>query len=229
MRYREHAPSPALAPWLACVWQRAGDGAAPVRVLPDGCIDIVWSESGGTELIGANSTAFLAAADGRVIGARFRPGGAPAILGIDAERVLDQRLPLHDVLGDAGRWLGAAMSGAGDPVGELTEWLARRAAGAPAPDPVVTGSVARLDGGGRLSSLAGELGLSERTLRRRMTAAVGYGPKRLDRVLRLWRALRTAREGEDLAGAAFRAGYADQAHFSHDCRDLAGVPPSSLI
>ncbi|MGI8713180.1 MAG: helix-turn-helix domain-containing protein, partial [Solirubrobacteraceae bacterium] len=81
----------------------------------------------------------------------------------------------------------------------------------------------------RLSGLAGELGLSERALRRRVTGTVGYGPKRLGRVLRLGRALGAARAGEDLAGAAFLAGYADQAHFSHDCRELAGVPPSALV
>ena len=62
-----------------------------------------------------------------------------------------------------------------------------------------------------------------------MTAAVGYGPKRLGRVLRLRRALAAARAGDELGRVAFDAGYADQAHFSGDCRELAGVPPSLLI
>jgi AraC-like DNA-binding protein len=55
-------------------------------------------------------------------------------------------------------------------------------------------------------------------------AGVGYGPKLLARVLRLQRALRAARAGEELAWAALEAGYADQAHFAHECRALAGVP-----
>ena len=64
--------------------------------------------------------------------------------------------------------------------------------------------------------------MSERALRRRVRTAVGYGPKRLGRVLRLGRALAAARAGDDLGRVAFDAGYADQAHFSGDCRELAG-------
>jgi transcriptional regulator GlxA family with amidase domain len=69
----------------------------------------------------------------------------------------------------------------------------------------------------------------ERQLRRRVSAAVGYGPKRLARVLRLERALQAARAGEDLARVALDGGYADQAHFTNDCRSLAVVPPSVVL
>jgi methylphosphotriester-DNA--protein-cysteine methyltransferase len=55
------------------------------------------------------------------------------------------------------------------------------------------------------------------------------GPKRLARVLRLERALVAARGGEVLALAAATAGYADQAHFAHQCRALAGVSPTTLL
>jgi methylphosphotriester-DNA--protein-cysteine methyltransferase len=58
---------------------------------------------------------------------------------------------------------------------------------------------------------------------------VGYGPKRLGRVLRLRRALAEIQAGSGLAEAAFGAGYVDQAHFTNDCRDLAGVPPTSVF
>ncbi len=76
--------------------------------------------------------------------------------------------------------------------------------------------------------VAGDLAISERQLRRRVTAAVGYGPKRLARVLRLRRALTAAEKGAGLARAALGAGYADQAHFANDCRELAGVAPSVM-
>jgi len=35
--------------------------------------------------------------------------------------------------------------------------------------------------------------------------------------------------GEQLGRAAIDAGYADHAHFAHDCRNLAGVAPSALL
>ena len=80
-----------------------------------------------------------------------------------------------------------------------------------------------------LPALCRELGISERQLRRRVVSQVGYGPKRLARVLRLRRALADARAGTGLAEAAFVAGYADQSHFTHDCTELAGLPPSALV
>jgi AraC-like DNA-binding protein len=45
MTYRELAPPPALASHVACFWWRTG---VPGRVLPDGCVDLVWT---GADLI----------------------------------------------------------------------------------------------------------------------------------------------------------------------------------
>ena len=112
----------------------------------------------------------------------------------------------------------------------LRSALAARAPAAAPPDPIVRAAVDRLAGSGLdVRALARELALSERQLRRRFESAVGYGPKRLARVLRLTRALAAARAGEELARVAVDAGYADQAHFAHDCRSLAGVAPSALL
>jgi transcriptional regulator GlxA family with amidase domain len=77
-----------------------------------------------------------------------------------------------------------------------------------------------------VDALAEELGLSERQLRRRCMAGVGYGPKTLQRVLRLRRFLRAG--ADELAKAAFDAGFADQAHLTRECRRLTGLPPSAL-
>jgi AraC-like DNA-binding protein len=230
--YREHGPPAALAPWLACVWQRRGEAGPPVRVLPDGCIDIVWTEGAGTQLVGANTSAFLVpvAPGTRVVGARLRPGAAPALLGIDGREVRDTRAALDEVLGDDGRRLVEALAACQDPVTALLAALAARAPRAAPPDPLVAAAVARLGvRADTVTTLAAELGLSERQLHRRVVSAVGYGPKRLARVLRLERALAAARAGQELARVAADAGYADQAHFSGDCRELAGVPPSALL
>ena len=73
-----------------------------------------------------------------------------------------------------------------------------------------------------------DLAVSARHLRRRVTAEVGYGPKRLARVLRLRSALEVAR-GDGLAVAAYSAGYSDQSHFTNDCVALAGVAPGRFL
>ena len=232
MSYREQAPAAALAPWVACIWERAGDGREPVRVVPDGCIDIVWTDGAGTQVVGANTSAFLVdvPAGVRVAGVRMRPGAGAALLGIDAAALRDARVPLSAVWDDEGRRLAERLDAAPDPAGTLAALLAARAPQAAPPDPLVRAAVRRLrDPSARVATLAGELDVSARQLRRRVECAVGYGPKRLARVLRLQRALDAARAGEDLAGAAAGAGYADQAHLTHDCRALAGVAPSALL
>ena len=63
---------------------------------------------------------------------------------------------------------------------------------------------------------------------RRPAAAVGYGPKTLQRVLRFGRALAALDAGVDLARLALEAGYADQAHLTRECTRLAGAPPAAL-
>jgi AraC-like DNA-binding protein len=231
MSYREHTPPTALAPWLECLWERRGEAGPPVRVLPDGCIDIVFTEGVGAQLVGANTTAFLVALTHRtrVVGARMLPGCAPALLGIAAEAVRDVRTPVADALAQGAK-LELALAGADTPIDVLRVELLARALRAPQPDPLVREAVSRLERPGvAIAGLADDLGVSERQLRRRVTAAVGYGPRRLARVLRLGGALRAARAGDDLARVAFDAGYADQAHFTHDCRELAGVPPTLLL
>jgi AraC-like DNA-binding protein len=218
--YREHAPPAELAPWLECIWERRGEPGPPVRVLPDGCIDVLWLESEGTCLVGPNTTAFLTqpALGAHVVGARFHPGAAPALLGVSAEELLDARVPFPlplDCPPDAGR---------------LARLLVDRLGGASLPDPLVQETTRRLTRPRvEIAALATDLGVSERQLRRRVTEAVGYGPKRLARVLRLLRAVDEARSGGELARVALDAGYADQAHFAHECRELAGVSPSRLI
>lgn len=231
MSYREHPAPRGLEPWLACTWERTGDGP-PVRVLPDGCIDVIYHRGVGGSVVGANTTAFVVpvASGSYMVGARMRPGAAPALLGVAAESLRDQRVGLEPALGTGSAGFEEMIEAGGDPVRALERWLVQRTGDAELPDPLIGTAVHRLSRrADDLDGLAHELGVSARGLRRRMTAAVGYGPKRLGRVLRLRRALAAAQAGDELGRAAFDAGYADQAHFSGDCRELAGVPPSVLI
>lgn len=231
MSYAEHAPPPALLPWVQCTWEQRSALDLTVRVVPDGCMDVVWIEGTGTMLVGANTTAFLVplAAGTRAVGVRLRTGAAPSLLGVDGPTFRDARAPLHEVWGDRGRRLAATLDAGTDPEAALVNALAARARGCRAPDPLVLAAVARLGAPASIREVARDLHVSERQLHRRVADAVGYGPKRLARVLRLGRALDAARAGEAWGRVAADAGYADQAHLTSDCHALAGLSPSRML
>ena len=65
----------------------------------------------------------------------------------------------------------------------------------------------------------------------RAHAAIGYGPKTLQRILRFQRFVRlldAAAEPPDLAGLAAVTGYADQPHLTRECTALSGLTPAAL-
>ncbi len=72
-----------------------------------------------------------------------------------------------------------------------------------------------------------ELGVSARQLHRRVSDAVGYGPKMLQRVLRFRRL--QALPPAPLVELALDAGYADQAHMTAEVTQLAGVSPVRFL
>ena len=123
-----------------------------------------------------------------------------------------------------------------DAVHRLVRLAGEMVTGAP-PDPLVAAAAAagpaRAEAGGvvQVSSVARDLGISERQLHRRCVAAVGYGPVLLRRVLRFRQfvsRIDAGAAGGDLGVLAAEAGYADQAHLTRESRDLAGLPPAAL-
>src|SRR5688500_1177213 len=97
--YREHPAPAVLRPFVECFWTREPGtreepGAAVVhRVLPDGCIDIVFEFApvgGAPESIRAVGTmtrplVVNAVTDDSFVGVRFRPARASAFLRLPAD------------------------------------------------------------------------------------------------------------------------------------------------
>jgi AraC-like DNA-binding protein len=226
--YREQAPAAWLADYVLCVWtQVIGAGATPYRqrVLPDGCADLVWIGASAAVIAGpaTRPVDVPLGPDTVVTGIRLRPGALPALLGPPASQLVDRATPLRDLwrtdlaiasgsLDAAQALLGAHVADAAPPDPSIiaaTRWLARHPAG-------------------RIDELARSIGWSGRRLHRRFTAAVGYGPKTFQRVVRLQRVL-TLAGNQPMALLALDAGYADQAHMSREVRALAGRSPRELL
>lgn len=101
------------------------------------------------------------------------------------------------------------------------------------PDPLVERAVGLLDaadGDLRIAELADRLGVGLRTLQARFLRAVGLTPKEYARVRRLQALLQTLDAApSNLADAAVRHGYNDQAHATHDLARWTGTTPAKLV
>ena len=155
-----------------------------------------------------------------------------------AGTTVDRRIPLKEFWGADACRVAAQASEARD-VGALVRTiesaLTRRAPSIPARRPDMHAAFELLSAGAPSGKalipwLAGQLALSERTLRRRFDAAFGYGPKTLDRILRFQRFLKRLRGtcNGSMAGLAMEAGYADQAHLGRESRRLAVTTPQRI-
>jgi AraC-like DNA-binding protein len=211
---------------LQCVWVRRADG--PVRVLPDACADLVWQSGRGVLVAGPDTGPVVTTPRSGtvVVGARFAPGSGGPALGHPLHDLRDTRVDAADLLPELDRALPGDLAPE-EALRRIGALAARLVAAAP-PDAAVREAARRLaDPATQVSTLAADLGLSERQLRRRCDTAAGYGPKTLQRVLRFRRLLDAG--DDDLAGAAFAAGYADQAHMTREVGRLAGLTPAKLL
>ena len=209
----------------AFVWRAVSDGT-PSRVLPDGCIDLLWDGASIT-VAGPDTTAhvFDKPAGHVLHGLRFAPGWAPSTIGIPATELRDERTPLDVVWSAAAvRRLSERLAESDDP-GHVLELVGS----APADHALLDTIAARARRGDAVDDIAHDVGLRARQLRRRCVDAFGYGPKLLARIFRMRRALALAEAGAPLASVAASTGFADQPHLARDVKELAGVPIGQLL
>ncbi len=231
MAYTEWQPPPALRPAVACLWHRDVAGASvPGLILPDGCVDLIWQSGRGVFLAGPDTRPIptTPGRDHTLIGVRLRPGAGGTVLGLPLDEVRNLRVDLSDLAATPARPVPPDLS----PAAALRRLVALTGAfvAERPPDPAMM-EAARLlsDPTARVHELPARLHLSERQLRRRFTAAVGYGPKTLHRVLRFhrFRHLLGTTPGRGLAELAAAAGYTDQAHLTRESVALSGRTPTA--
>lgn len=79
----------------------------------------------------------------------------------------------------------------------------------------------------------GLLDTTDRTLRRRFHAAVGYGPKTFQRIMRFQGLLALSRafaaDQPGLTGLALASGFTDHSHMCREVLELSGRTPGVLL
>lgn len=236
--YREYTPAPALQPYVACYWTSTAPAASSHRVLPDGCIDILFDLSGDkypdATVIGTMTRPLLFETSGPVemVAVRFRPGGAVPFLQLSAHEITDSNAQLTDV------WqtdrLAERIRDEADKtrrVRRLEAALLARLGDCGEYDARVQAAISVLEQPGlSVEGVAATVDISRQQLTRLFRRHVGVSPKQFARVLRMQRLRSLVRRlsRPDWPAVALAVGYYDQAHMIAECRALAGATPTEL-
>jgi AraC-like DNA-binding protein len=174
----------------------------------------------------------------RTVSARLRLGATAAVLGAPASFIAGHIVPIDDLWGaTAARRFFDQLAAAPDAPTALavveraiTERVARAMSRTSAARLALV-AAAKLEHAS-VTTVAGELSVSERHLRRVFRETTGLPPKTFAKIARFRRALRAARKDEDTsrwAAIAAEAGYYDQAHLIWEFRELTDKTPGALL
>ncbi|MCP2177289.1 helix-turn-helix domain-containing protein [Williamsia maris] len=212
----------------ATIWSRwCPPGASTVR--PDGCMDLIVD----------GSRIFVAGPDTvpqrhetteptTLTAIRFAPGIAPLVLGVPAAQFRDRRVDVADISAAMASGWEEFVATSPTPGNALEALAARAVAHAGGVPGWIPPTVTAVRTGASVADVADRLGLSARQLHRRCVDHFGYGPKMLQRILRVDDAMRSLRAGTALSDTAHRHGYADYAHMFRDFRSVAGAAPTDF-
>jgi AraC-like DNA-binding protein len=238
--YRESRPSSDLHAVVACRWVRVvrlAGRRGPSAIVPDGCADVMVYDDAPPHVAGPDATTrWTTLHEGTVItGVRLRPGAVRAVFGCDARDIVNGGAPLSDLAPGAALLHQRLLMAAKLP--ERHAWLEDWVRGAlerPASGDRDVVAACRLIGTDpriALDAIAQQFAWTPRTMHRHFRAACGYGPKHLQRIMRIQAAMRAVHAPAPvrLADLAADAGYADQAHMSRDFRDITGFSPREYL
>ncbi|WP_291411765.1 helix-turn-helix domain-containing protein [Actinophytocola sp.] len=228
LTYQRHdfpLPSPELERYVSYYWDVSWDYAEPYRqkIVPYPNVHLTFQDGAAyvRGVASGHQTKVLAGRSG-VFGVAFRPGCFRPFLHASVSTITDRSLDAREVFTDL----------PDRPSVETVErcLLARR----PAPDPradeaadIVSMIVAKPDLT-RVDDLAHASGMSVRGLQRLFAEYVGIGPKWVIRRYRLHEVTERLAKGAEIdwASLAVELGYADQAHFVRDFKEMFGETPT---
>lgn len=241
--YLEYAPNPRLKDFVACYWSLKTTENANLtnhRVLPDGCIDLVFDNFSGTSGVMVGSMTSAVAVNlppmSRFFGVRFRPGGAASFIKISLKEITDAQLNLIGVWRDADAELSTISVNAEfrQQISIIENFLERKFIGGNSLNPKITAAVdifISSEGKCSIDTLSRKLEISRQHLNHIFTEVVGLNLKTFARITRFQFALKRARRSplKDWADLALESGYYDQAHFISEFKSITKLTPTKFF
>jgi AraC-like DNA-binding protein len=237
--YREIQPIGRLAQFVECFWMSQPDIQTPetgeIRVVPDGCIDLIFDATPGMEnafWVGTMTTSLClnGTASRSLLGIRFHPGGARQFLPCSAAELVNQRAPIRDLTPNIAMILESLVTQS-SPVKILCKWLESQVT------PTTTSSLVseihrRIRYDKKISQITDEMGYSRQYLNRIMNDVVGIDLKRFSRILRMRKLiafLTHSKTPVNWSECAVCFGFYDQSHLINEFKDLVGINPGQFL
>jgi len=209
-------------------------------IVPDGCLDIIFSNEKGTPsarvcgpVLSARQVVYLP--NTTYFGVRFLPGYSESYLGIPTGELINKEIHLSELLKNRDivysvceeqdfykkienflRFLEHTFSGNTEVPVLLTYILNR---------------IIKSNGTVRIDELADQAGYTSRYIHKVFVRHAGYSPKFFSRIIRFQNSLKYLSGSSDrkIVDIAAEAGYYDQSHFLTDFSKLATMKPHEIL
>jgi AraC-like DNA-binding protein len=243
--YREYPPPPLLQSRIECFWERNVHhfGGHVHRVLPDGCIDVLFECEGVSAatsyVVGAMTRPLLVARSDamHVFAVRFKPGAAAQFFKPPLFHLTDARIDLCDLWSHPRALVEqvCAATTSQDRINLVAQELMSRLVDERPTQLKMTLALQMLARrpDRSIEKLCRELGITRQGLAKGFRNRVGISPKMLARILRMRMVLNHIHRSQQRPirwrDVAQWAGYYDQAHMINEFQELSGLTPQQAI
>jgi len=247
-QYREFMPCKALLPYVACYWTvdfQASDRHYTHRIIPDGCIDIIFDLKAPSNANAAFAVGLMTSyetielsASCSLFGIRFFAESASRFIKCSASELAGYQANLDDLWGKEGSSFmdEVRSSNSISEAIERVESVLLKACLQPKTesDPLLQSSLKYMyasKGTMSVRDLAETVCYSERNLSRIYEKELGVSPKKLLDIIRFQYILQGLHHSPSARQAEFAVNYGfyDQSHFIHKFKRLYGLPPKQVF
>lgn len=249
--YIEYAPPAALASLVETYWVLEGSADSPIshRVMPDGCVDIIFDFLDGTrnrsryacipDLVGTMTSFFdldYSSSEMLKIGIRFNPAAITAFTKVPVSELTNNILLLsmiESLFDESFHQRMNDMPTVPDRLTHINNYLISLLPRLLAPEERIVhaiNTVKRLGGQITVARLSDEVCLCGRQFERRFKQSVGISPKAFIKVERFRHTQRYLKNnpGESMYSTALNCGYYDDSHLFKDFKTLGGILPTDI-